>query len=69
MRFAAQRLHRVMVSLRLCRQERMAYDLGGPSAIKIAIPGVGTADTERRRYDSVFFFPFCSLAVKDWKAV
>eukprot|EP00050_Salpingoeca_kvevrii_P020886 m.103638 g.103638 ORF g.103638 m.103638 type:complete len:357 (-) comp9071_c0_seq1:106-1176(-) len=45
----SNQIFRLVVLLHICPKEPQQYDLGGPSTIKIALPGVRQADANRRR--------------------
>nr|SVE88652.1 EOG090X06Q3 [Daphnia sinensis]SVE89277.1 EOG090X06Q3 [Daphnia sinensis]SVE89897.1 EOG090X06Q3 [Daphnia sinensis]SVE91153.1 EOG090X06Q3 [Daphnia sinensis]SVE91778.1 EOG090X06Q3 [Daphnia sinensis] len=42
-------IYNLLVSLRICRKPVRKYDVGGPTAITISLPGTDTHDAERRR--------------------
>lgn len=48
-RVIAAQSYRILLFLRICHKRQQAYDLGGPSSIRISMPGVNDADAERRR--------------------
>nr|SVE70438.1 EOG090X06Q3 [Daphnia similis]SVE71062.1 EOG090X06Q3 [Daphnia similis]SVE71693.1 EOG090X06Q3 [Daphnia similis] len=42
-------VYNLLVGLRICRKPIRKYDVGGPTAITISLPGTDTHDAERRR--------------------
>nr|SVE86138.1 EOG090X06Q3 [Daphnia similis]SVE87393.1 EOG090X06Q3 [Daphnia similis]SVE88019.1 EOG090X06Q3 [Daphnia similis] len=42
-------VYNLLVGLRICRKPVRKYDVGGPTAITISLPGTDTHDAERRR--------------------